>query len=125
MQGLWQNESRAIPAGSLFVPIMQDSSQLAMLLLEPQSADSLLSWGYFNAAFERKEYMEAYVAEQVAVEMLNKNAALKAEFEQKLKDDPAFAKDPRARLDFFYHRHPSWDERYSLYPVYRTDVIIR
>ena len=29
--------------------------------------------------------------------------------------------DPNARLDFFYQRHPSWDERFNLYPVYRVD----
>ena len=35
-----------------------------------------------------------------------------------------FAADPQARLDFFYRRHPSWDERRDLYPVYRADVPI-
>jgi hypothetical protein len=46
---------------------------------------------------------------------------LKAEFDKRLQDDPAFAKSPQARLDFFYRRHPSWDERFNLYPVYRID----
>ena len=78
-----------------------------------------MSWGFFNAAFERKEYMEDYVAEEVAREMLAADPALRAEFEQRLREDPAFAADPAARLDFFYRRHPSWDERFSLYPVYR------
>ena len=39
---------------------------LLMTLLEPKNPDSLVSWGLFNTAFERKEYMEAYVAEDVA-----------------------------------------------------------
>ena len=51
--------------------------------------------------------------------MLN---AVKAEFEQKLREDKAFAADPNARLEFFYRRHPSWDERYQLYPVLRVDT---
>ena len=38
-------------------------------------------------------------------------------------DDPAFAKDPRARLDFFYRRHPAWDAGYNRYPVLRTDAV--
>ena len=29
-----------------------------MALLEPRDPDSFVSWGFFNAAFERKEYME-------------------------------------------------------------------
>ena len=64
--------------------------------------------------------MEAYVAEDVARDMLAKDPALKVRFEQRLKDDPAFAKDPQARLDFFYRRHASYDARLRLYPVVRV-----
>src|SRR3546814_10457920 len=67
--------------------------------------------------------MEPYVAEEVAREMLAKDAALKVRFEEKLRDDPEFAASPRARLDFFYRLHPSWDERFNLYPVLRTAVV--
>ena len=41
-------------------------------------------------------------------------------FEKRLAEDPEFVASPEARLDFFYRRHPSWDERLNLYPVYRT-----
>ncbi len=78
-----------------------------MALLEPQAPDSLLAWGEFNNAFEQKEYMEPYVAEEVARAMLSRDPPLKSTFERRLKDDPAFAKDPQARLDFFYRRHAS------------------
>ncbi len=43
---------------------------------------------------------------------------------QRLSEDPEFARNPAARLDFFYRRHPSWDERYNLYPVYRVDAAL-
>jgi hypothetical protein len=118
--GDWQREVRDVPAGSLFVPIAQSKAHLVMHLLEPRAPDSFLSWGFFNAAFERKEYMEAYVAEQVATEMLKKDPAIRQEFERKLANDPAFARSPSARLDFFYAKHASWDERLNLYPVYRV-----
>lgn len=120
LQGEWSNEKRDIAAGALFVPIAQAKSQLAMTLLEPRDPDSLASWGYFASAFEKKEYMEAYVAEEVAEEMLRKNPALRREFESRL-EDPEFARNPAARLEFFYRRHSSWDERFNLYPVFRTD----
>lgn len=123
VEGGWKPETRDLAAGALFVPIAQPKARLVMALLEPQAPDSLLAWGEFNNAFERKEYMEAYVAEDVARGMLAKDPALKARFEQRLRDDPAFAGDPQARLDFFYRRHPSWDERYELYPVYRVDSV--
>jgi len=121
--GSWKPESRDVAAGALFVPIAQAKARLLMALLEPQAPDALAAWGEFNNAFERKEYMEPYVAEEVAREMLAKDPVLKARFEQRLRDDKAFAGDPRARLDFFYQLHPSWDERYLLYPVLRTATV--
>jgi hypothetical protein len=66
--------------------------------------------------------MEPYVAEDVARAMLAKDPALAARFEQKLREDREFAASPRARLDYFYRLHPSWDERYGLYPVLRTEA---
>ncbi len=121
VEGAWAAEARDVAAGALFVPIAQPKARLAMALLEPQAPDSLLAWGGFGNAFERKEYMEAYVAEQVAREMLAKDPALRAEFETRLREDAAFAADPNARLDFFYRRHSAWDERVNLYPVLRID----
>jgi hypothetical protein len=120
LKGSWKKgETRQIPAGSLFVPIAQKNSRLAVHLFEPDSRDSFLAWGFFNAHFERKEYMEPYVAESVAREMLAKDPAVKAEFERRLRDDAEFAKSPEKRLEFFYRRHPSWDERQGLYPIFR------
>ena len=124
LSGQWKNETQDLVAGALFVPIAQAKSRLVMALLEPQAPDSLAAWGEFNNAFERKEYMEDYVAEDVAREML-KDPKVKAEFETKLREDAAFAKSPQARLDFFYRRHTAWDERYNLYPVLRTETIPR
>ncbi|PPV06594.1 hypothetical protein XBLMG947_2542 [Xanthomonas bromi] len=120
LSGQWREERRSVPAGSLFVPIAQPKARLVMAMLEPQAPDSLLQWGFFNTAFERKEYMEAYVAEEVARDMLAHDPALKAQFEQRIASDPDFAKNPQARLEFFAKRHASWDERYQLYPVLRT-----
>jgi hypothetical protein len=124
VEGEWRKERRDIPAGSLFVPIAQARSGLVMTLLEPKEPDSLVSWGFFNSAFERKEYMEAYVAEEIGEQMLRNDAALRQEFNRRLADDAQFARDPAARLDFFYQRSLSWDERYRLYPVYRVEQVL-
>jgi hypothetical protein len=66
--------------------------------------------------------MEDYVAEAVAEDLLRRDPALKAAFLQKLATEPEFARDPRRRLEFFARRHPSWDERLNLYPVYRVEA---
>ena len=123
VEGDWAPESRELPAGSLFIPIAQPKSRLVVALMEPRAPDSFLAWGFFNAAFEQKEYAEPYVAEQMAREMLKNDSELAAAFARKLADDDTFARSPSARLDFFYRRHPSWDERYNLCPVYRTDAV--
>jgi hypothetical protein len=120
VEGSWAPEQRELVKGALFVPIAQPKARLVMTMLEPRSADSLLAWGMFNNAFERKEYMEEYVAEEVAREQLAADPALAAAFKAKLDSDPAFANSAHARLDFFARRHASWDERFQLYPVLRT-----
>jgi hypothetical protein len=124
-EGTWAKRTQEIAAGTLFVPIAQPKARLAMGLLEPLAPDSLLGWGEFNNAFEQKEYMEAYVAEEVARAMLARDPALKVAFERRLKEDPEFAKSPAARLDFFYRRHSAYDARLNLYPVLRTDSMPR
>ena len=121
VEGQWLPERQDLRRGSLYVPIAQPLSRVVVALLEPQAPDSLAAWGWFNNHFERKEYMEPYVAEAVAREMLAADPALRAGFEHRLATDPAFAADPQARLDFFYRRHASWDDRMDLYPVYRVD----
>jgi hypothetical protein len=120
IDGEWKPEKRDLPAGSLIVPIAQPKARLILALLEPKGGDSFASWGFFNSMLEQKEYMEAYVAEQVGREQLASNPEVAQEFQRKL-EDPEFAKDPQARLDFFYRRHASYDDRLNLYPVLRSD----
>ncbi|HEX7816977.1 M14 family metallopeptidase [Dyella sp.] len=113
----------ALPAGSVIVPMDQRAANVAINLLEPQAPDSLLRWGYLNAIFEPKEYGEPRVLEKLARDMMDKDPALKNEFERKLKDDPAFAKDSNARLSFFFQRSPWYSvQGVGAYPVLRLDA---
>lgn len=112
-------ETREFPAGSVIVPLAQEAANVAIHLLEPNSQDSFVYWGFFNAAFEQKEYGEGYVLEKLAREMLAKDENLRKEFEEKLKDEK-FAKSPRERLNFFYERSPYYkNQRVGIYPVGR------
>jgi hypothetical protein len=119
-EGQWQPETRDIAAGALFVPIAQPNARVLVALLEPQAPDSFAAWGFFNTAFEQKEYLEPYVAEEVARGILAQDPKAAAAFNKKLAEDPEFAASPQARLDFFYRLSPAWDERLNLYPVYRV-----
>lgn len=119
LEGAWRTEHIEVPPGSLFIPIRQPRARLLMALLEPQAPDSFAAWGFFNGCFEQKEYLEPYVAEMIAREMLDRDAALNEQFNRKLKAEPEFAASAGARLDFFHRLHASWDQRLNLYPVYR------
>lgn len=55
--------------------------------------------------------------------MLAKDPALQAAFAQKLRNDPAFAADSRARLVFFFERSPWYAAQHvGAYPVLRLDA---
>ncbi|MGC1549711.1 MAG: M14 family metallopeptidase [Rhodanobacter sp.] len=118
-----QSREITLPPGSVIVPLNQRTANVAINLLEPQAPDSLLRWGYLNAIFEPKEYAEPRVLEKLAREMMAKDPALKAEFEKKLHDDPAFAADSNARLNFFFQRSPWYKVQHvGAYPVLRLDA---
>lgn len=107
-----------LPAGTVKIDTHQPLGDLAILLLEPQSPDSLLQWGFFNPIFTRTEYIEDYAVEPMAAQMLKDDPELQQAFDNALKE-PSFAADPKARLRWFYERSPYYDEQYLQYPVLR------
>ncbi len=112
-------ERRTYPSGSMIVSLDQPGAKVAVHLLEPEAPDSAVSWGFFNAVFEQKEYAEPYVVEALARQMLDADPELRAEFENKIRSDRDFVSDRHARLYFFYKRSPYWDDRMNVYPIAR------
>lgn len=119
-------ETRTFPRGSILIPMSQEGANVLIHLLEPDSPDSLLYWGFFNAIFEQKEYGESYMIEKIAPDLLVRDPELKRQFEDKLKD-PEFAKSPGARLRFLYEHSPYFTgQKVGVYPVGRiTNLIVR
>jgi len=107
------------PAGSFRISTDQPMSDLIVLMLEPQSVDSFLQWGFFLEIFTRTEYAEAYLLEPLAQKMLAADDGLKARFEQRLASDKSFAASQYQRLMWFYQQTPFYDQTYLLYPVTR------
>ncbi|HZY63384.1 MAG TPA: M14 family metallopeptidase [Edaphobacter sp.] len=117
-------QKMSFPAGSAVVQLNQRLSKVAIEWLEPAAPDSAMQWGFFDSIFEQKEYGEAYVLESLAREMMAKDPKLKQEFEKKIANDPKFAGDAHARLEFFYDRSPWFAaNRVGLYPVGRLDDV--
>ena len=113
-------EKRNYLAGSVIVPLDQEAANVAIHLLEPASPDSFVSWGFFNSVFEQKEYGENYILEKLAIKLLAEDPKLQEEFDRRLLD-PAFARSPRARLEFFYQHSPYYlNQKVGIYPVGRV-----
>ncbi len=117
-------QKRSYAAGSVLVPMDQRAAKVVIEWLEPQAPDSAVSWGLFDAVFEHKEYAEDYVLEQLARDMMAKDARLKEEFEKKLQSDKEFAASASERLNFFYLRSPWYAvQEVGLYPVGRLPTL--
>jgi hypothetical protein len=109
---------RLFPKYSYVVGLNQPSAKVILHLLEPEARGSLAYWGFFNSVFEQKEYGETYVMEVLAREMLKNDPDIRAEFEEKLKDE-AFAQNSWAILNWFYSKTLYWDQRINQYPIGR------
>jgi hypothetical protein len=113
-----QRRSHTYPAGSVRVPSDQPLALVAAALLEPESPESLLAWGFLPEILQRTEYIEGYAVEPLARRMLEADPALARAWQEALRD-PEFAASPARRLAWFYERSAYYDERYLLYPVGR------
>jgi Zinc carboxypeptidase len=113
------NDTMVFPAGTYIIKTKQRGIRVIANLLEPQASDSFLSWGFFNAFFERKEYAEDFVMEPIAKKMIEENPNLKKEFEAKLNNDENFRNNPLERLDYFYKKSVYFDRRENIYPIFR------
>jgi hypothetical protein len=114
-------QEREFPAGSAVVDMRQRAARVAAHILEPEGPDSFARWGFFDAVFQRSEYVEPYVIEKMARQMLDADPELRREFARKKARDEQFAGDPRAIRDWFYQRTPYYDARLNIYPVGLVD----
>lgn len=110
-------EKREFPAGTAIVRLNQRTARVAIHALEPEAPDAFVNWGFFDAIFEQKEYAESYVMERTARDMLAADTALRKEYEARVSTDSLFAKDPFARMNFFYQHSPYRDKEIGVYPI--------
>lgn len=103
--------------GSIRILADQPLGELLAILMEPESVDSFFQWGYFHSILSQTEYMETYIMEPLIAKMLAEDAALKSQFEEKLKSDPEFAKSPESIYSWFYEKTPYFDQQWKVIPV--------
>ncbi|MDD2962476.1 MAG: M14 family zinc carboxypeptidase [Bacteroidales bacterium] len=107
--------------GSAVVFTNQRSSRLIAHLLEPDAQDSFMSWGFFNAFFEQKEYSETYVMEKMARKMLRADTTLNQRFNKFMDENPTLRDNQWEQLNWFYRQTPYYDQRHNIYPVGRFE----
>lgn len=116
-----RKETQKLPfyQGDYVITTNQPSNRYIVETLEPQGPDSFFSWNFFDSILAQKEHFSAYVFEDVAADLLRKDAALKQKLEERKKADEAFAKNGAAQLEFIYKNSPYSEKSYLRYPVYR------
>ncbi|HET9505528.1 MAG TPA: M14 family metallopeptidase [Hymenobacter sp.] len=93
---------QTMPTGSVRVPADQPLGLLAAALLEPESQDSFLAWGFFPEMLMPPPNTDDFILAALGERLLATEPKVKAEFEAKLRAEPAFAANPDARLAWLY-----------------------
>lgn len=116
-----RKEKQTLPfyKGDYIIYTNQPSNRYILETLEPQGPDSFFAWNFFDSVLGQKEHFSAYVFEDVAADLLRKDAVLKEKLEERKKKDEAFAKSGAAQLEFIYRNSPYSERSYLRYPVYR------
>jgi hypothetical protein len=112
-------EERTFLAGTVVIDTAQRRAKIAAGLLEPEAPDALVKWGFFDTIFEAKEYVESYVMEGIARDML-KEPSLAAQWKQAQSDTTLVGRPQRIR-DWFYARSRYAETRVGVYPVGRIN----
>ncbi|MDX9782696.1 MAG: hypothetical protein RBT35_06935, partial [Bacteroidales bacterium] len=118
-----KRERVAFKKGDVLVKTSQPKVKVIAHLLEPKSPTSLVSWGFYNnwARPSTEFWIRLNYMEVKGREMLAADPKIKAEFEEKKRTDPAFAKDSNAILQFFMAKvRENVEPNVNRYPVARV-----
>lgn len=110
-----------IRRGDFFVPIDQKAAKYLMATLEPEAPDSFFNWNFFDSILQQKEGFSPYVFEDIAREFLDDHPEVEDEFLAKKKNDPDFAGNWYAQLEWIHKRSDHYEESHLRYPIFRVD----
>jgi hypothetical protein len=113
------NKTVAFNKGDYLVKTDQLGVKYLLETLEPEAVDSFFNWNFFDTILQQKEGYSAYVFEDLANEYLNEHPELRAQLEQKIKEDKSFADNPDAQLDWVYKNSIYYEKAHLQYPIYR------
>lgn len=115
-----RTEEFTIREGDYIVETSQPGIRYILETLEPEAPDSFFNWNYFDTILRQKEGFSPYVWEDMALEILDSDPELKADFEQKKNEDDQFARNWYAQLDWIHKKSPYYEKAHLRYPVVRV-----
>lgn len=107
--------------GDYFINTNQGTRRYLVETLEPTAPDGFFAWNFFDGILQQKEGFSDYVFEDIAAEIVDNNPELRKKLAEKRKQDPEFAKNGAAQLEFVYRNSEYFEPSVNRYPVYRID----
>ena len=109
-----------LKAGDFLVPTDQPGVRYLLETLEPQAVDSFFNWNFFDIILQQKEGFSPYVWEDLAKQILERDPVLQAAFEQRKAQDPDFAQNAYAQLDWLHKHSVHYEKAHLRYPIVRV-----
>ena len=113
-------EEVLVKKGDFMVSTEQEGVRYLLETLEPAAPDSFFNWNYFDVILQQKEGFSPYVWEDMAESFLDDNPQVKAEFYKKKAEDPNFAGNWYAQLDWIHKQSPYYETSHLRYPIVRV-----
>lgn len=114
-------KNMAFSKGDYIIYTQQEAIRYLLETLEPQANDSFFSWNFFDSILQQKEGFSPYVWEDKALELLNNNSKLKADFDLRKKEIPEFNNNWYAQLDWLFKQSEHYENAHLQYPIYRLN----
>ena len=111
-------EEVSFRTGDYIIRTDQVCNRYIVEMLEPKGPDSFFAWNFFDSMLQQKEWFSDYIFEERALEILEENPELKAEFEKVVAEN----KDEMhhwAQLYWIYQRSGYYENTCNRYPVFR------
>jgi hypothetical protein len=105
--------------GDVIVSTQQKAKRFLVETLEPHAADSYFRWNYFDNVLQQKEWFSEFAFDEIAEKLLENDALLKRQFEEKRMGDSSFSNSHFAQLYWIFKRSPYYEAEYNRYPVMR------
>lgn len=106
-------------AGDYIIYCNQDRNRYIIETLEPTAVDAFFAWGFFDSILQQKEWFSDYLFDADAQKILDSDPVMAKTFEEKKRNEPAFAADAWAMYSWIYHRSPWYEPSHLRYPVFR------